>query len=323
MTQVHERPGRVAAVGPQSTTRSPLPLLALGTALVLWATAFVVIAYVGNAFSPGALALGRTSVASVALGIGLAVRQRTWRRPTRGDLIRIAVIGALWFATYNIALTAGQQRVDAGTAAMLVQVSPLLVTLMATLILGERSSVRTWVGLLVAFAGVSMISLASPGDDRDLVGVTLCLAAAAASAVGVILHKPLLSRFSGLQVTWLACAAGTIACLPYAGALSSDLASATGRDAALVVYLGVFPTAIAFSLYAYALSHMSASSFAASTFMVPPLTIAMAWFVLDESPALVVLLGGALCLAGVLLSRRGPKAHNHPPLPPAVCGGTT
>lgn len=120
----------------------------------------------------------------------------------------------------------------------------------------------------------------------------------------------------------MACAAGTIACLPYAGALSNGLASATGREAALVVYLGVFPTAIAFSLYAYAVSHMSASSFAASTFMVPPLTIAMAWFVLDESPAVVVLLGGALCLAGVLLSRGGPKAPDHPTQPVAVCEGT-
>ena len=323
MTQVHERPGLVAADSPQPTISSVLPLLALGTALVLWASAFVVIAHVGNEFSPGALALGRTAVASVALGIGFAVRRQTWRRPGRGDLIRIAVIGALWFATYNIALTAGQQRVDAGTAAMLIQVSPLLVTLMATSILGERSSFRTWVGLLVAFAGVSMISLASPGDERDLIGVALCLLAAAASAVGVILHKPLLSRSSGLQVTWLACVAGTIVCLPYAGALTNDLASATGRDAALVVYLGVFPTAIAFSLYAYALSHMSASGIAASTFMVPPLTIAMAWFVLDESPAVVVVLGGALCLVGVGLSRRGPKAPDHPAPSPAVCGGTT
>ncbi|GIM63694.1 hypothetical protein Pve01_94140 [Planomonospora venezuelensis] len=232
------------------------------------------------------------------------------------------MIGALWFATYNIALAAGQQRVDAGTAAVLIQASPLLVTLMATSVLGEHSSARTWVGLLVAFAGVSMISLANPGDERDLVGVALCLLAAAASAVGVILHKPLLSRLSGLQVTWLACAAGMIACLPYAGTLSNDLASATGREASLVVYLGVFPTAIAFSLYAYAVSHMSASSFAASTFMVPPLTIAMAWFVLGESPAVVVLLGGALCLAGVLLSRRGPKAPDHPTQPAAVCEGT-
>lgn len=79
------------------------------------------------------------------------------------------MIGALWFATYNIALTAGQQRVDAGTAAMLIQVSPLLVTVIATSILGEHSSVRTWVGLLVAFAGVSMICtkvLATRNDDQ-------------------------------------------------------------------------------------------------------------------------------------------------------------
>lgn len=303
MTQVCERHQPAPAQSPQSTTHA-LPLLALGATLILWASAFVVIGHVGQEFSPGSLALGRTLVASAMLGIILVVRRRSWRRLARGDLVRIAVIGALWFAGYSITLNAGQQRVDAGTAAMLVQVSPLLVAVMATSILGEHSSIRTWAGLLVAFAGVSLIGLARPGDERDVVSIALCLLAAAASAVGVILHQPLLSRLSGLQVTWLACTAGTIVCLPYGGALTHDLASAPGRDTALVIFLGVFPTAIAFTLYAYAMSHMSVSSFAASTYLVPPLTIAMAWFVLDESPAPMALLGGALCLAGVVLARR-------------------
>ncbi len=204
---------------------------------------------------------------------------------------------------------------------MLIQVSPLLVAVMATSILGEHSSWRTWAGLLVAFTGVSLISLARPGDERDVTGVVLCLLAAAASAVGVILHQPLLSRLSGFQVTWLACTAGTIVCLPFTTALTRDLASAQGRDTALVVYLGIFPTAVAFTLYAYALSHMSVSSFAASTYLVPPLTVAMAWFVLDESPALVALLGGALCLTGVVLSRRRPHSQSPAPRRAPSSGG--
>lgn len=318
MTQVGERPWPVDAPRRRSTVGRTFPLLALGAALVLWASAFVVIGRVSNVFSPGALALGRLLVASVALGFLCTIRRRTWRRPGRGDLIRIAVIGALWFACYNIALNAGQQRVDVGTAAMLTQVSPLLVAVMATLILGESSSWRTWVGLFVAFAGVSMISLASAGRERDMGGVVLCLLAAAVSAVGLIVHKPLLMNLSGLQIISLACAAGAVACLPYTGALTHDLARATGGEMALVVYLGVFPTAIAFIFYSYALSHMSVSGIAASTFLVPPLTIAMAWFVLGVSPAPVALVGGALCLVGVLFSRRQPTAHTRTPQPAPV-----
>lgn len=323
MTQVGERPSSSAAPRLEPTASRTLPLVALGTALVLWASAFVVIGRVSNEFSPGALALGRSLVASVTLGILCIVRRQAWRRPARGDLIRIIVVGALWFATYNIALNAGQQRVDAGTAAMLIQVSPLLVAVLATSVLGEHSSLRTWAGLLVAFAGVCLISLASAGDERDMAGLLLCLTAAAASAVGVIVHRPLLVRLSSLQVTWLACSAGAIVCLPYTEALTRDLARATGGDTASVIYLGVFPTAIAFTLYAYALSHMSMSSVAASTYLVPPLTIAMAWFTLNEAPAPVALVGGALCLAGVLLSRRQPQAHARALQRAPVSGGTT
>lgn len=313
MTQVYEWPRPVAAHNPRPSPHRAFPLLALGTALILWASAFVVTGHLGKAFSPGSLALGRVLVASATLGIILAVRRQAWRRPARRDLLKIAVIGALWFASYTVALNAGQQRVDAGTAAMLIQVSPLLVAIMATSFLGERSSLRSWVGLLIAFAGVTLISLAKPSDELDLIGVMLCLLAAAASAAGAILHQPLLSRLSGLQVTWLACTTGAALCLPYAAALTRDLSSASRHDTALVVYLGVFPTAIAFTLYAHTLSHISVNSFAASTFLVPPLAIAMAWLVLDESPAPVALLGGAVCLAGVIFSRRHPRSH--PPGP--------
>ena len=47
----------------------------------------------------------------------------------------------LWFGVYNVALNAGERRVDAGTAAMLIQVSPVLIALLAAMFLGERFTV--------------------------------------------------------------------------------------------------------------------------------------------------------------------------------------
>ena len=43
----------------------------------------------------------------------------------------MVAIGVLWFGIYNVALNAGERRVDAGTAAMLIQVSPILVAVLA------------------------------------------------------------------------------------------------------------------------------------------------------------------------------------------------
>jgi drug/metabolite transporter (DMT)-like permease len=76
-----------------------------------------------------------------------------------------------------------------------------------------------------------------------------------------------------------------------------------------VVYLGVFPTAIAFTTYAFALTHMSASSLGVTTYLVPPITVLMAWLLLAETPPALAYVGGALCLVGVALARRRPKAR--------------
>ena len=74
-----------------------------------------------------------------------------------------------------------------------------------------------------------------------------------------------------------------------------------------VVYLGVFPTAIAFTTYAYALQHMSASNLGVTTYLVPPITIVMGVVFLDEAPPTMAYVGGALALVGVAVARRKPR----------------
>ncbi len=285
-----------------------LPLLAVGTTLLFWASAFVAIRHLGDHIGPGALSLGRLAVGSVCLGVVLLAR-RAWRRPSRGDWAGLVAIGLLWFGVYNVALNAGERRVDAGTAAMLIQVSPVLIAVLAVLFLRERATRSLWLGLAIAFGGVAVISLSSDRTgDRDVLGVALCLLSAAVYAVSVILQKPLMARLSAIQVTWVACTVGAVACLPFAPGLFDDLAAASGSDVAWVVYLGVFPTAIAFTTYAFALTHMSASNLGVTTYLVPPITVLMAWVLLSETPPMLAYVGGALCLVGVALARRRPRA---------------
>lgn len=71
-----------------------------------------------------------------------------------------------------------------------------------------------------------------------------------------------------------------------------------------MVYLGVFPTALAFTTWAFALARTTAGRMGATTYVVPALVVLMSWLVLDEVPALLTLCGGAVCLAGVAVSRR-------------------
>src|SRR4051794_34980622 len=287
--------------------------LAVGAAVVtvvLWASAFVAIRDAGDEVSAGPLSLGRLLVAAAVLGAIVAVRHEAL--PPRADVPRLVACGLLWFAAYSVVLNTAEQRVDAGTAAMLVNTGPIVIAVLAGVLLREGFPRTLLAGCAIAFAGALVIGLATSERGVDAGwGAALCLAAAAAYAGGVVAQKPLLERTSALQVTFLACAVGAIACLPYAPALAGDVRAAGTGAVAWTAYLGVFPTAIGFTTWAFALRRTTAGRMGATTYLVPPIAVLMGWLVLGETPPGLALAGGALCLAGVFVARGGrlPRAR--------------
>jgi drug/metabolite transporter (DMT)-like permease len=292
-----------------ATPEAPLErerYLALGAALLtvtLWASAFVGIRSAGRDLSPGALALGRLLVGSTALG--LLVLARRERLPARRDLTGIALCGLLWFALYSVVLNEAERTVDAGTAAMLVNVGPILIAVLAGAVLREGFPRTLLAGCAIAFAGAVVIGIATA--DHGIApswGAVLCLVAALAYAGGVVAQKPLLARVSPLQVTWLACTTGALACLPFSVSLWHEAGDAGASALAWTVYLGTVPTAIGFIAWAYALSRTTAGRMGSTTYLVTPIAIVLGWLVLGEAPPTLAFLGGALCLVGVAVARR-------------------
>ncbi|MGY1733491.1 DMT family transporter [Geodermatophilus sp. SYSU D01045] len=290
-----------------------LPVLAAVSVTVLaWASAFIGIRAVGADLSPGALALGRLLVGTAVLA--LLSLGRGWVAPTRREWGLLAVCGVGWFAVYNVALNAAERHLDAGTTAMLVNIGPILIAVLAGVWLHEGFPRRLVAGLAVAFAGVLLIGVAGRGSGGDLLGVLLCLVAAVTYAVGVVAQKPVLRRLPPLQVTATACAIGAVCCLPWTGALVSDLAAAPASSVLGMVYLGAVPTALAFSTWAYALARTEAGRLGVTTYLVPPLVVVLGWALLDEVPPALAVAGGAVCLAGVALSRRRGRVRQPEPV---------
>ncbi|MHB8642645.1 MAG: DMT family transporter [Gaiellaceae bacterium] len=292
-------------------TTPPVPadrerLLALGAAfvtVVLWASAFVGIRSASRQLSPEALAFGRLAVASVALGILVFVRREPL--PARRDLPAIALVGVFWFGLYNIVLNEAEQRVDAGTASMLVNVGPILIAVLAGLFLREGFPRMLLAGLAIAFTGAIVIGAAtSKHGIAPSWGAVLCLVAALLYAFGVVLQKPLLRRVSALQITWLACVVGALVCLPFAPRLARELPHAHTSTIGWVVYLAIAPMALGFLTWGYALARTTAGKMGSTTYLVPPIAILLGWLLLSETPPALAYLGGALCLAGVAVARR-------------------
>lgn len=287
--------------------------LAAGITVFLWASAFIAIRSAGEHYEPGALALGRLLAGSVVLLLILALRREGL--PPRAAWPGIAASGVLWFGVYMVALNWGEREVDAGTAALVVNVGPIVIALLSGWLLKEGFPQRLLAGMAVSFAGAVVVGLSvSDGGRSSILGVLLCLLAALSYGCGVVAQKPALRHASALQVTTYGCLIGAVVCLPFSGILVEQIATAPASATLQMLYLGVFPTAIAFTTWAYALARTTAGKMGATTYVAPALVVLMSWALLSEVPGWLTLAGGGLCLAGVAVSR----ARRRAPVPAAT-----
>lgn len=286
------------------TTKAALAAL---VTIVLWASAFVVIRSSGAHLSPGPMALARVGVATVVLTPFVLLGRRRAAGPLlpRGWRATLPVVGygALWFAGYNVALNAAERHVDAGTAALLVNVAPVLIALGGGVFLREGFSRPVFVGCGIAFAGVGLMASDS-GGRRDGAGVVFALVAAVLYASSVLLQKVTLRSTDALRATWLGCVVGTVVTLPFAADLVHEAQGAPASALLGAAYLGAFPTAVAFTTWAYALRRMPAGRLGPLGYLVTVLSVLMSWAFLAEVPSTLALVGGAVCLVGVVVSRR-------------------
>lgn len=282
-----------------------LSLPALLVTVVLWASAFVGIRAIGDHFSPGALSLGRLVIGALALTVIAWPRREPL--PKGRPLALIVLYGVVWFGAYNIALNAAELYLDAGTTALVVNIGPILIALLGGFLLKEGFPRPLLIGMAVAFAGVVLIAVSSNRDSSvetaSTTGVLLCLVAAVCYAIGALSQKPALAHVSPVMSVWLACLVGAVVCLPFAPQLIDELGKASAGDIGWLLYLGIFPTAIGFSTWSYALKRLSAGQVASTTYLVPAIATLMSWFVLDEVPAALAFVGGGLCLIGVAITR--------------------
>lgn len=295
-------------------------IAAVAVTLLAWASAFVSIRVAVADYSPGSMALGRMLVAAIMLSVFLLIKGEGL--PPRSAWPGIVFSGIFWFGLYMVVLNWGEQLVDAGTAAMIVNVGPILMALLGGWLLKEGLPPRLFAGMGVSFLGAIVVGISmSDGGDASVLGVALCLLAAVCYAGGVVSQKPVLKVASPLQATTFGAIIGAVACLPFSGQLVSDVASAPAAATLNVVYLGVFPTAIAFTTWFYALARTTAGKMGATTYIVPAMVVAMSWLALGEIPGPLALAGGALCLVGVAVSRSRFRLRRARPEPvPAETG---
>ncbi|GGI91081.1 DMT family transporter [Deinococcus wulumuqiensis R12] len=289
----------MSAAAPVSGRLDALSLGAILVTLVFWASAFTGIRVGLEHFTPGPLALYRFLVASVTLLIYMSVTRLPV--PERRDLWHIGVLSVAGISLYHVLLNSGQQSVPAGTASLIIAAGPVITALLASRFSGEKLNALGWLGTAVSLGGVALIVLGR-GQSVDFTrGALLVLAAAFFTSVYFVFQKGVLARVGSLRFTVWSLILGTVPMLVFLPALATELRAAPPSAHLALLYLGVFPSALAYMTWTFAIARVGASVTSSFLYVSPVLAILMAWALLGEVPGAVTLLGGAVALAGVLL----------------------
>jgi drug/metabolite transporter (DMT)-like permease len=287
-------------------------IIALTISLVLWASAFAGIRLGLRGFGPGQLALLRFSIASLSLLIYALVTRLPM--PSPRDLPMLFLMGFLGFTVYHVGLNAGEVAVPAGAASFIIASVPVFSTLLAVVFLRERLTGLGWTGVAVSFVGVAVISVGTGTGLRFEPAALFIVLAAVGESMYFVIQKPFLSRYTGLQLTTYTIWTGTMFMMVYLPGLISQLGSAPLASSLAAAYLGVFPAAVGYVLWSFALSRADVSRVTSTLNLSPILSLVIAFLALGEVPTPLSLVGGVITVAGVILLNTLGKAKQ-PSLP--------
>ena len=278
--------------------------------VVLWASAFPAIRVAAPALGVIGLSVARLAIAAVALLVVAPFFKV--RLPNGKDLPLILACGFFGMAAYQILLNWGELDIPAGTASIIVAAAPMVSVGIAAGFLGERLTLTKIAGSIVAITGVAVVCLSRAGFSLSS-ALWILVGAMVVQGVYHPLTKPLLKKYSGLEVATYGMVGGTIMLLP-AVPFGWDGLTAAGATAWwAAIYLGLLPSALAFVLWGYAVARLPVATSTSLLYLVPPVAVLIAYFWLGEIPYPSEILGGLIVIAGVitvslgdrLLTRRG------------------
>ncbi len=265
--------------------------------VIFWASAYVAIRISLKGYSPFELALFRYIIASITMGflapiVGIRI-------PDRKDLFYIILTGITGISLYNMALNYAELTITAGEACFIINTAPLFTVLFSYAFLDETISPRFIFGLFISFIGVTLIALRFDQGLTFKSGTLLIFIAAVAHAAFFVLQRPLLKKYSPIEVTCYAIWGGTVFMIPFGIGFIEQLFSASFSATTAVIYLGIFPAAVANLCWSFVLKKVPAARAASFLYAVPAVTLCIGFALINEIPSPLSLAGGAIAIGGV------------------------
>ncbi|HDZ6634247.1 TPA: DMT family transporter [Staphylococcus aureus] len=269
--------------------------------IILWGSAFPMIKIALNDFSAESLSAFRLILATIILLPFVIIKKLP--TPELRDIPVIFILGFCGFVIYHTALNFGETLISAGISGILVSTTPIFSSALAYIFLKEHFSKWNWLSSLVAFIGISIISISK--DDYttiNVLGVFIILLASFSESLYFTFQKKYIEKYGFIAFTLYTIMASSPFMLIFIPEIINDIHGATFTSIVSVLYLAIFPTIIPYVLLAYIVKSVGVSDATMSLYLTPIVSLLLSYLLLDELSTTLAIIGGIITLLGVSLS---------------------
>ncbi|HDZ5788617.1 TPA: DMT family transporter [Staphylococcus aureus] len=269
--------------------------------IILWGSAFPMIKIALNDFSAESLSAFRLILATIILLPFVIIKKLP--TPELRDIPVIFILGFCGFVIYHTALNFGETLISAGISGILFSTTPIFSSALAYIFLKEHFSKWNWLSSLVAFIGISIISISK--DDYttiNVLGVFIILLASFSESLYFTFQKKYIEKYGFIAFTLYTIMASSPFMLIFIPEIINDIHGATFTSIVSVLYLAIFPTIIPYVLLAYIVKSVGVSDATMSLYLTPIVSLLLSYLLLDELPTTLAIIGGIITLLGVSLS---------------------
>ncbi|MCX6345080.1 MAG: DMT family transporter [Armatimonadetes bacterium] len=280
-------------------------------AITMWALSFILIKIALRELSTTTLITLRFAVATIVM-LPVIWRSGFLASITLADLPRFAILGVIGVTAHQFLQVAGQESASAGMAALCAATAPAFTIILAAIFLHERMSRWQTLGVCIALAGASIVSLAgsdwaiSSAGRSAAFGNLLVVLSSTVWAAAAVMGKKMMIKRPSIVVTAGMLVFGLIFCIPFFVAIKGwrEIPGLSAQGWVSIVALGVLCTTVAHLANNQALKTISAQRVAIIQNLEPFLAIIGAWIILGERIGIVAALGGIAIIAGVWIAEK-------------------
>jgi drug/metabolite transporter (DMT)-like permease len=282
-----------------------IKVLLVGMLCLIWGSTWLAIK-IGLEDSPPVLGAGFRFVLSCLILFSLVYWKRLPLTKSKRDWKNIIIPGfCAYFVSYGLVYW-GEQHINSGLAAVLFATFPFWVAIFAHFMLpNEKFNLVKLFSLLVGFSGILIIfwdNLHLSGSTENALGMFALLSSGASSAYAGVRTKRDLHHVDPIVISAQQMLVGMLLLL-IVGFTFEDIKTfqITQKSVGALLYLALFGSALAFSVYFYLLKTTDATKLSLIAFVTPIVALLLGWLMADEKVTPRLMLGAALVVVGIVL----------------------